>query len=242
MRIIVATSNLHKLQEIREIFEACAAEDGLPAPDLATLDMAGVRGPEPTEDADTFEGNAALKARHYASTGHVACLADDSGLEVDALGGQPGVLSARYSGETGPRREVDLANNATLMHRLGDIPAEQRTARFVCVMALAMPDEPALVEAGPAGDAEPGPRIVASVRGTVEGRIITAAEADDPAQLERGRGDQGFGYDPLFFVPELGKTTAEISPEAKNRISHRGHAARAMFRDLRRLWTAPSAE
>ncbi len=226
MKIVVATSNLHKVQEIREIFQACAAEDGLAVPELATLDMAGMRGPEPSEDADTFLGNAQLKAVHYARAGQVACLADDSGLEVDALGGEPGVLSARYSGETGPRREVDLANNATLMQRLGDAPAARRTARFVCVMVLALPPSPE------DGDK---PRIAATVRGSVEGRIITADEADDPSQPERGRGEQGFGYDPVFLVPDLEKTTAELSPQEKNRISHRGHAARAMYAELRRL-------
>ena len=134
-------------------------------------------------------------------------LADDSGLEVDALGGEPGVISARYAGVSGPRSAVDPANNAKLIQKLRGIPAEKRTARFVCAMALA----------------EPG-KVVAATRGTVEGMMIT-----EP------RGTHGFGYDPLFYLPELGRTSAQLPPEKKNALSHRGNALRAMMEELRRL-------
>lgn len=242
MKILLATSNPHKLGEIRATFDQCEAAPGAPgkraaapgAPgerDAATGDVAAMAagepiellslaelsldGPEPVEDQPTFEGNAVLKARYYADAADHLCLADDSGLEVDALGGEPGVISARYSGATGGRDVVDPANNRLLLERLGDTPADQRIARFVCVMALCQP-----------GETEP----VAVVRGTIEGRILTRDEAGVDA---RGRGDNGFGYDPLFLVPALGKTTAELSPEHKNRISHRGDASRKMWAKLR---------
>lgn len=129
-------------------------------------------------------------------------LADDSGLAVDALGGEPGVLSARYAGDECPvgadREAVDQANNAKLLRRLQGVPNEKRTARFICHLALA--DEKG---------------ILLEASGAVEGRIAHA-----PA------GENGFGYDPLFFVPELGCTTAELSSKEKNRISHRGKAVR----------------
>ncbi|MEX0653430.1 MAG: non-canonical purine NTP pyrophosphatase [Phycisphaeraceae bacterium] len=215
-RIVLATGNPHKLEELQAIFNACAhGEAGV---ELVSLAAVAVDVDEPVEDGATFEANAIKKARHYAAATGLPCLADDSGLAVDALAGEPGVRSARYSGASGPRAEVDLANNRLLLDRLGDTPAAERTARFVCVMALAEP-----------GD---GGQARATVRGTVEGRILLPAEAADPSQPERGRGANGFGYDPLFFVPDLGRTTAELSPEAKNRISHRGHAARGMYEKL----------
>ncbi len=130
--------------------------------------------------------------------------------------GEPGVRSARYSGVTGPRSVVDPANNVLLLDRLRGVPEGKRTARFVCAMALVAPPD----------------RAVAQVRGTVEGRIILPAEAADPAAPQRGRGSNGFGYDPLFMIDGLGRTTAELPPDHKNAISHRGNASRLMWEKL----------
>ncbi len=213
MPILIATSNPHKIEEIRETLAA------LPSPVIAEfvdLKHVGKVIPEPDEDQPTFEGNAALKARYYAAAAGLPCIADDSGLEVDALGGAPGVISARYAGVTGPRSVVDPANNRLMMQRLGDTPKEKRTARFVCAMALCVP----------------GREPLAIVRGAVEGRILTRDEAGNDG---RGRGVNGFGYDPLFFISSQGKTTAELSSAEKNAISHRGQATRLMAEHLRRL-------
>jgi len=197
--VLFASGNPHKVREVANVL----AEAGITVIGLDSMQQALE---EPTEDADTFEGNAELKARYYARhTGRTA-LADDSGLEVDALGGAPGVLSARYAGATGSREQIDEANNAKLLHALKDVPEDQRTARFVCAMALC--------------DAETTHLLV---RGEIEGRII-----DTP------RGSNGFGYDPLFDVPELGCTTAELPPERKNAISHRGRAVRKVVDRLRK--------
>ncbi|MCC7146750.1 MAG: non-canonical purine NTP pyrophosphatase [Phycisphaeraceae bacterium] len=212
MTILLATSNPHKLAEI-----AAVLGDGA---GLLSLGDMGRAIAEPVEDQPTFAGNALLKARYYARAFGLLCLADDSGLEVDALGGEPGVLSARYSGRTGPRGVVDPANNRLLLEKLADVPIARRGARFVCAMTLCSPEQ-----------SEP----LAEVRGVIEGRILTAPEAADPSQPERGRGDNGFGYDPIFFVPALGKTTAELAPADKNAISHRGQATRLMAAHLRRL-------
>lgn len=196
--LLVATSNPHKLEEICAILEPhgvraiglrdVSLEDGQPA---ATLT-------EPVEDANTFEGNAAIKARYYAAKTGRPCLADDSGLEVDALDGAPGVLSARYAGADGDRPVRDGANNAKLLRELADVPKEKRTARFVCAMCLAAPDG----------------SILATSRGDFEGVITNAP-----------RGDNGFGYDPLLELPD-GRTSAELPPEEKNARSHRGAATK----------------
>lgn len=154
----------------------------------------------PVEDGATFAANAAIKARHYARSSGLWTLADDSGLEVDALGGAPGVLSARYGGAAAgaARAEVDRANNQRLISELKGVPPEKRTARFRCALALA-----------------DGDRILATAEGRVEGRIV-----------DQSRGSNGFGYDPHFFLLELGRTMAELSAEHKNQISHRGQALR----------------
>ncbi len=221
-QLLIATGNPHKVEEIRAIFAAQAGGTdsrgtgiGVELLTLADLDTAI---PEAVEDCPTFEDNAEKKARHYAAASGLMCLADDSGLEVDALGGDPGVRSARYAGVTGPRAQVDLANNRKLLELLRDVPIPQRTARFVCAMVLCDPTA-----------------VLASVRGTVEGRMLTEHETEDASQPERGRGGQGFGYDPLFLVSELGMTTAQLPPEHKNRISHRGAACRLMWEHLCRL-------
>jgi len=217
MKILIATSNPHKLDEIR----AVAGDVGIA---FVSLSEEGVDVPEPVEDQPTFEGNALLKATYYAQAASLPCLADDSGLEVDALGGEPGVLSARYSGATGGRSVVDPANNAKLMAALDGVPAEQRTARFVCAMAMCWP--------GGSEAAEQPDRPPLVVRGTFEGRIITPDQAADPDHRERGRGANGFGYDPLFWVPRRQCTSAELTPQEKNTLSHRGDATRKMLKLL----------
>jgi XTP/dITP diphosphohydrolase len=162
----------------------------------------GVTIDEPEEDQDTFEGNARLKAVYYAAKTGQCCLAEDSGLEVDVLSGAPGVHSARYSGAGGERDARDQANNQKLLQQLRGIPLEKRTARFVSTLCL--------VDA--AG------QVLAETRGTYEGLIT-----DQP------RGSNGFGYDPLLWLPDVGLTSAELSTEAKNARSHRGQALRALL-------------
>ncbi len=197
MRIVFATSNPHKVVEVSAIL----APHGIEVVGLdGFADIA-----EPEEDGATFEANACLKARYYAARLGLECLAEDSGLEVDALGGEPGVRSARYAGAGGSRDERDSANNALLLQRLENVPEGSRQARFVCAMCVARPDG----------------RVVAETRGHFEGLV-----AREPA----GRG--GFGYDPLLFLPDVGCTSAELSAEAKNARSHRGHAARQLAKVL----------
>jgi len=221
MQILIATSNPHKIDEIRAVIGDAPVE-------LLTLDALPNPIDEPVEDQDTFEGNAALKACYYAKASGMLCLADDSGLEVDALNGEPGIRSARYSNTDGPRAQRDAANSLALLTNLGDTPVEQRAARFVCAMALVDG------RSGGAGDAP-----IAAVRGTLEGRILTINEADDPAHPERGRGSNGFGYDPIVFVPELNKTVAQLSPDEKNAISHRGDAVRKIWVHAKDVVQAP---
>ena len=181
--LVVATGNLGKLKEIREILG--------PEVNLLTLQVFPDL-PEVVEDGDTFQANAVKKARTVATlTGHPA-LGDDSGLEVDALNGAPGVYSARFAGESA----TDAENNALLLDRLKDVPEAERTARFRCVVAIAAPDGAAHIS-----------------EGSCEGRILAVP-----------RGDGGFGYDPLFLVPELDRSFAELPASEKNRISHRGRA------------------
>jgi len=232
MEILLATSNPHKLEEIAAVIGDPAVRFAL----LKDVDPVG-KIAEPVEDQPTFQGNAELKARYYARKTGMLCLADDSGLEVDALGGAPGVISARYSGAVGGRDVVDPANNRKLLAELGDTPRNQRTARFVCVLCLAAP--PGTVPAGwVAFHSGTTPQTIEIARGTVEGRILFAHECANSARPEAGRGTNGFGYDPLFELPDNhprfpGQTTAELSPEQKNSLSHRGAAARIMWGRLR---------
>nr|WP_215831559.1 XTP/dITP diphosphatase [Pelorhabdus rhamnosifermentans] len=151
--------------------------------------------PEPIENGGTFEENALLKARYYAALTGKPCLADDSGLEVDSLGKAPGVYSARYAGE----HATDKENNHKLLQALAAMPEAKRTGRFRCVLAL--------VESGDLHG------FVLTTEGVCEGEI-----------LQQPRGEHGFGYDPLFFMPKLNKTLAEVTVEEKNQISHRGQA------------------
>lgn len=202
-QLIFATSNPHKVDEVRAILGPL----GISVHGLDALEPALVPE-EPVEDGETFEANAKLKAVYYAAAIGKPCLADDSGLEVDALDGAPGIYSARYAGEGNSRGERDQANNRKLLEALRDVPQADRTARFVCAMCLAKPDG----------------TIVAEARGEFPG-VIT----DSP------RGSNGFGYDPLLYLPDRARTSAELSPEEKNARSHRGAAARQVAAILQQL-------
>ena len=204
-RLLIATRSVHKLAELRELLALDRAE-------LVSLDDLGVAG-DVDETGSTFEANARLKARHGALLSGLPTLADDSGLEVDALAGGPGVRTRRYAGENA----TDAENNTKLLGALAGLPPEQRQARYVCVLALALPDE-----AGPRGGLP-----MRLVRGTCRGRISLAP-----------RGSGGFGYDPIFepaSEPPGGRTLGEWSQAAKNAISHRGIAARRIRPVLRDL-------
>lgn len=213
MILLAATSNPHKLHELRAIF----APAGVEILSLADVAPPGQSYPEPAEDGDTFEANATKKAIAYARMTARLCLADDSGLEVDALGGAPGVHSAYWAGAGGSRAERDAANNAKLLGALRALPAERRSARFVCVMCLAQPE----------AHSPEGARVLALARGEFPGRITATP-----------RGANGFGYDPLFQL-EDGRTSAELSEAEKNALAHRGAAARAMLARLRELALRP---
>lgn len=185
MTIYLATGNPGKVADFRGMGLAVEV-----LPGFASL-------PPVEESGETFEANARLKAEHFSRFTKAMVLADDSGLEVDALQGAPGVYSARFAGQHGD----DAANNALLLQRLQATPPPQRTARFVCVLALAQHG-----------------RTVATFRGTTEGRILAGP-----------RGSGGFGYDPLFYSPAAGAAFAELTSERKAQFSHRGAAARAML-------------
>lgn len=192
--LLIATGNVGKAREFGEILAplgwSCASLKTLAAPIC-----------EPEETGATFRANACLKAEHYARAANTYALADDSGLVVDALGGKPGVFSARWA-KMHDAGAGDAANNALLLRQLEAVPDEGRTARFACVLALA----------------DPRGRTLLTAAGTVEGRI-----------LREPRGANGFGYDPLFLIGEKGRTTAELSPDEKHAISHRGNATRVLL-------------
>jgi XTP/dITP diphosphohydrolase len=189
-RILVATTNRGKMAELSVMLDA----------DVDWLTLADFpNAPEVAEDGVTFAENAAKKALGYAKAAGCWTIADDSGLMVDALGGEPGVHSARFSGPKHPdeaRTLIDHRNIRKLLGLLQDTPAEKRTCRFVCSLCLASPD-----------------RVLAETNGALEGIII-----------DRELGENGFGYDPVFFVPSLGKTVAQLGATEKNAISHRGGA------------------
>jgi XTP/dITP diphosphohydrolase len=197
-RLLVATRSRHKLGELRDLLRLDRAE-------LVDLDDVGITD-DVGETGRTFAANAAIKARFHARRSGLPTLADDSGLEVDALGRGPGVRTRRYAGE----QATDEANNAKLLGALAGLPPERRGARYRCVLALALP-----ARAGPRGGLP-----VLLTRGTLEGRIGTAP-----------RGSNGFGYDPIFepaSEPPGGATVAEWPPERKQAVSHRARAARRM--------------
>jgi XTP/dITP diphosphohydrolase len=203
--LYVATTNPGKLRD----FEVAATPH---ARDVAFARLPGMEMIEPpAEDGVTFEENARIKAIEYSrhSLGTIV-LADDSGLEVDALHGAPGVRSARYAADAGlhsepyDRTDDDTRNNVFLLENMRDVPQPRRTARYRCVLAAARDGE-----------------CIAVAHGTVEGTILDAP-----------RGSGGFGYDPLFYIPELHQTMAEISLEEKYKVSHRRHALRRLLTQL----------
>jgi len=192
-KIIVATGNQNKMKEIREIIKREDIE-------FVSLKDEGLQDIEIVEDGKTFEENAVIKAKTIADITKNIVIADDSGLEVDYLDKAPGVYSARYMGEDTP---YTIKNNH-IIELLKDAKGEERSARFVCVIACVMPDGETF-----------------TTRGTIEGRIGYEE-----------KGENGFGYDPIFYLPERGCTTAELPPEQKNEISHRGRALKAMYKKL----------
>jgi XTP/dITP diphosphohydrolase len=185
--LLLATNNPGKIQEYTALLSGCGYNLVTPAGKGIRLEVA--------ETGNSFTENAALKARAWAGASGLVTLADDSGLEVDALGGAPGVHSARYAGGDAS----DSVRIALLLKNLDGVPVDKRTARFRCVIAIA----------DPAGN-------LRLAKGSIEGIIALTP-----------RGDNGFGYDPVFLVPEQGKTMAELQPEEKNRLSHRARAALA---------------
>ncbi len=192
-RIVFATGNANKMKEIRMILSDIGME-------ILSMKEAGVSA-DIVEDGKTFEENALIKARAIAALlPEDIILADDSGLEIDYLNGEPGVYSARYMGED-TSYEI---KNQNLIDRLEGVAKEQRTARFVCAIAAVLPDGRVL-----------------QTRGTIEGYIGWESA-----------GTNGFGYDPIFYVDDYGCSTAQLSPEQKNEISHRGKALRAMRQEL----------
>ncbi len=194
-KIIVATGNEGKMDEIRQIL-------GRENIDFASLKDENLQDVEIVEDGSTFEENAMIKARKISEITGQMVLADDSGLEVDYLDRAPGIYSARYMGED---TSYDIKNNH-IIKLLEGVPEEKRTARFVCAIAAVFPD----------GSSE-------VVRGTMEGIIGY-----------RPAGENGFGYDPIFFLPEYGCTSAQLTPEKKNELSHRGEGLRKMRTILER--------
>lgn len=194
MKLIIASNNAHKVSEIKAIL-GCFYDE------ILFLREAGI-DMDVVEDADTFEGNALKKAREvFAVADADAVLSDDSGLMVDALGGAPGVYSARYAGEG----HDDAANNAKLLDELKDVPGEKRTARFRTSVTLIRRGMPAV-----------------TADGSVEGVILHSPQ-----------GENGFGYDPLFYYEPLKKTFAQLTPEEKNSVSHRRRALESLCDKLR---------
>ncbi len=199
MKVVVASANQGKIVEVERLLGQLDIE-------VISMRQAGIAADLP-EDGRTFAANALSKARALSALAPAGCncLGDDSGLEVDALGGAPGVYSARWAGVDARGRMRDQANNEKLLAELRAIAGADRTARFVCCMALAGP-----------GD------LLLTARGTCEGRILTTP-----------RGTNGFGYDPLFLPDGFDRTMAELSIDEKNRISHRGRALRALVDEIR---------
>lgn len=193
MKIIFATGNEEKMREIRMIMADLGME-------IMSMKEAGI-STDAEENGKTFEENALIKAKAVAEHCQEIVLADDSGLEIDALNKEPGVYSARYMGEDTSYH----VKNHNLIERLEGIPEEKRTARFVCAIAAVLPD----------------------------GRILQTTAAMEGRIGYEERGENGFGYDPIFMLPEYGKSTAEISPELKNQLSHRGKALQMMKEKLK---------
>ena len=201
IKIYLATSNQHKAQELRRMFET----EGLPVCVESAESLGGM--PECDENGDTFEANARIKACALKAIApkDAYILADDSGIVVDALGGRPGIYSARYAGVSGTG--ADAANNEKLLKELAGVPEKERTARFVCALKLLEPS---------GGEK--------TFTGTFEGVINHGA-----------KGENGFGYDPLFFVPKKNMTSAQLPPDEKNQLSHRGKAQRLLAEYLKSI-------
>ncbi len=194
-RVVFASNNPGKVREVAQLL----TDSG-----LEVVPQSEYLVPSPEETGLTFVENALIKARHASEHTSLPAIADDSGLEVDALDGEPGIHSARFAGEDAS----DADNNSLLLGELAGLPEAERTARFQCLMVYVRHPH------------DPTPVIC---QGTWEGRILTSP-----------RGGNGFGYDPLFFVPELGKTSAELDSATKNRLSHRGQALRKLVEALGR--------
>ncbi|MDM5042541.1 XTP/dITP diphosphatase [Pediococcus acidilactici] len=194
-QILIATKNEGKLKEFKQIFTA----KGIEVLSLKDVD----EDVDVQENGLTFEENARLKADSYAKTIGIPVLADDSGLEIDALNGRPGIFSARYAGD-----HNDAANNAKVLTELGGVPDEKRTATFHTTVVVRKPD---------------GTELVAN--GNLRGRILSVP-----------RGDNGFGYDPLFYVEEKQKTLAQMTREEKNQISHRTLAIQDLLTKFDKFW------
>lgn len=191
-KLIFATGNEGKMKEIRMILEDTGME-------ILSMKEAGIVV-DVVENANSYEGNALIKARAVAALTNSLVLADDSGLEIDYLDGEPGIYSARYLGEDTSYH----IKNSKLLERLKGVEEQQRTARFVCAIAAVWPDG-----------------RERTVRAAMEGRIGYEE-----------KGTHGFGYDPIFYVPEFHKTTAELTDEEKNQVSHRGKALRLIKKEL----------
>lgn len=190
--ILIATTNPGKIAELSAMLDA----------DVQWVNLSDFKGiGEIKEDGQTFAENARKKALGYAKETGLWTIADDSGLVIDALGGQPGVKSARFSGAKDKERTlIDHKNIAKVLKLLEGVPKEKRTAKFVCCLCMASPD-----------------KVLIETQGSLEGVII-----------DRETGTNGFGYDPIFFVPKLNKTVAQMDADEKNAISHRGNAIRKL--------------
>ena len=201
MKIVLASRNRKKINELKTLLSQSIADI-----EILSLDDVGITG-EIEEDGNSFEENALIKARVAASSGYIG-VGDDSGLTVDALGGDPGIYSARYAARCRYAGDHDdEGNNQALLHNLANVPDEQRGGAFVCAIGCVFPDGREL-----------------TVRREARGRL-----------LREYHGEGGFGYDPLFFYEPLGKTFAELTPEEKNAVSHRGLAIRAFAEQLKEL-------
>ena len=192
MRVVIATGNSDKVREINEILEGTGFE-------AVSMKSIGIN-PDIVEDADSFRGNALIKAQAVHALCKEYVIADDSGLCIDALDGAPGIYSSRFCGEDSTYEE----KFKKIFEMLKDVPEEKRTAHFTCAIAVVRPD----------------------------GSYFTVEETFEGVLHEEPKGENGFGYDPIFYVPEYGMTSAEMSPEMKHSMSHRGKALRAMVKKL----------
>ena len=196
MKIVLATGNKNKIKEIKEKFSSSGSLEISSFEELKNI-------PEIIENAATFEGNALIKAEAICRLTGLPSMADDSGLVIDALNGEPGVYSARYGGDN----LSDAEKNELVLSKMKGLPEKKRSARFECVIAIALPDSRSF-----------------TVKGICNGLI-----SSEPA------GSNGFGYDPIFYIPEADKTMAQLTPEEKNRISHRGKALEKAFEMIKKI-------